>query len=205
MDHGCGAVAERRRARSSGHGHRGSPGCSIALLDATSMVQRDHHVPSRRGCLRPSREGRPCASIVVRPLGGTMCSVNRSDPKADLHRYLQAARDALLWKLDGLSEYDIRRPMVPTGTNLLGLVKHVASVEAGLLRRHLRPAVRRAAAVVRRTTPSPTPTCGRPPRSRASRSSACTTGPGRTRTPRSTRWRWTRSATCRGGRTTGAR
>ena len=53
------------------------------------------------------------------------------DPKADLHRYLQAAREALLWKLDGLSEYDIRRPMVPTGTNLLGLVKHVASVELG--------------------------------------------------------------------------
>jgi Protein of unknown function (DUF664) len=54
-----------------------------------------------------------------------------SDPKADLRRYLQAGREALLWKLDGLSEYDIRRPMVPTGTNLLGIVKHVASVEAG--------------------------------------------------------------------------
>jgi len=37
----------------------------------------------------------------------------------------------LLWKLDGLSDYDVRRPMVPTGTNLLGLVKHVASVEFG--------------------------------------------------------------------------
>jgi uncharacterized damage-inducible protein DinB len=54
-----------------------------------------------------------------------------SDPKADLHRYLQAAREALLWKLQGLSEYQVRRPMVPTGTNLLGLVKHVSSVEAG--------------------------------------------------------------------------
>jgi uncharacterized damage-inducible protein DinB len=54
-----------------------------------------------------------------------------SDPKADLHRYLQNAREAVLWKLDGLSEYDIRRPMTPTGTNLLGLVKHLASVEAG--------------------------------------------------------------------------
>ncbi|MEV0564456.1 DinB family protein [Dactylosporangium sp. NPDC050588] len=51
--------------------------------------------------------------------------------KADLHRYLQAGRDALLWKLEGLSEYDARRPLVPTGTNLLGLVKHVASVESG--------------------------------------------------------------------------
>ncbi|MEU0127497.1 DinB family protein [Streptomyces sp. NPDC006289] len=55
------------------------------------------------------------------------------DAKADLHRYLQSARDALLWKLDGLSEYDIRRPLTPTGTNLLGLVKHTASVELGYL------------------------------------------------------------------------
>jgi uncharacterized damage-inducible protein DinB len=54
-----------------------------------------------------------------------------SDQKADLHRYLQIARDALVWKLDGLSEHDIRRPMVATGTNLLGLIKHVASVEFG--------------------------------------------------------------------------
>lgn len=53
------------------------------------------------------------------------------EPKADLHRYLQEARDAMLWKLDGLSEYDVRRPLTPTGTNLLGLVKHLASVELG--------------------------------------------------------------------------
>jgi len=50
--------------------------------------------------------------------------------KAVLQRYLTAAHEALLWKLDGLSEYDLRRPLVPTGTNLLGLVKHVASVES---------------------------------------------------------------------------
>ena len=54
-----------------------------------------------------------------------------SDPKEDLQRYLQAARDAMLLKLDGLSDYDVRRPMTPTGTNLLGLVKHLASVELG--------------------------------------------------------------------------
>lgn len=57
--------------------------------------------------------------------------MDASDPKADLHRYLQVGREALLWKLDGLSEYDVRRPLVPTGTNLLGLVKHAAGVEAG--------------------------------------------------------------------------
>jgi uncharacterized damage-inducible protein DinB len=54
-----------------------------------------------------------------------------SDPKDHLRQYLQIARDALLWKLDGLSEYDVRRPLTATGTNLLGLVKHVASVELG--------------------------------------------------------------------------
>jgi len=54
-----------------------------------------------------------------------------ANPKADLHRHLQTGREALLWKLDGLSEYDIRRPLTPTGTNLLGVVKHVASVELG--------------------------------------------------------------------------
>ena len=51
--------------------------------------------------------------------------------KEDLHRYLRTGREALLWKLDGLGEYDVRRPMVPTGTNLLGLVKHMAGVEIG--------------------------------------------------------------------------
>jgi hypothetical protein len=51
----------------------------------------------------------------------------------DLRYYLQQSRDALLRSLDGLSEYDARRPMTPTGTNLLGLVKHVAGVEAGYL------------------------------------------------------------------------
>jgi hypothetical protein len=56
-----------------------------------------------------------------------------SDAKADLRRYLQSGREALLWKLDGLSEYDIRRPVTPTGTNLLGIVKHVATTEAGYL------------------------------------------------------------------------
>ena len=53
------------------------------------------------------------------------------DPKGDLLGYLQAGREAVLWKLEGLSEYDVRRPFTPTGTNLLGLVKHLATVELG--------------------------------------------------------------------------
>ena len=50
--------------------------------------------------------------------------------KEYLHEGLRRHRAALLWKLDGLSEYDTRRPLTATGTSLLGLVKHVASVEA---------------------------------------------------------------------------
>ena len=46
--------------------------------------------------------------------------------KAHLHDHLCWAREALVWKLDGLSEYDVRRPLTLTGTNLLGLVKHNA-------------------------------------------------------------------------------
>jgi len=51
------------------------------------------------------------------------------DFKAELHRKLQASRAVLLSKLDDLSEYDRRRPLTPTGTNLLGLVKHLAGLE----------------------------------------------------------------------------
>jgi len=53
------------------------------------------------------------------------------DQKQIIHRYLSIQRDALLAKLDGLGERDVRWPMTPTGTNLLGLVKHVANVELG--------------------------------------------------------------------------
>lgn len=60
-------------------------------------------------------------------------TVEAGDLKSVLHRYYISAREALLWKLDGLEEYDLRRPMTPTGTNLLGLVKHVASVTDGYL------------------------------------------------------------------------
>jgi hypothetical protein len=53
-----------------------------------------------------------------------------TDPVAvELQKYLQVKRALLLAKLDGLSEYDRRRPLVPSGTNLLGLVKHLIGVE----------------------------------------------------------------------------
>src|SRR3978361_665947 len=36
-------------------------------------------------------------------------------------------------KLDGLSDYDVRRPLTATGTNLFGLVKHLAMGESRYL------------------------------------------------------------------------
>jgi len=56
-----------------------------------------------------------------------------ADIAADLQDYLQRARTGMLSRLDGLGEYDIRRPMTPTGTNLLGLVKHLAGIELSYL------------------------------------------------------------------------
>ncbi len=53
--------------------------------------------------------------------------------KANLHNYLKHERTAVLAKLDGLSDYDVRRPLTVTGTNLLGLVKHLATWEARYL------------------------------------------------------------------------
>src|SRR5579872_4094122 len=55
------------------------------------------------------------------------------DPKDVLHTYLRRARENITWKLDGLSEYDVRRPLVMTGTNLLGLIKHLTGIEQGYL------------------------------------------------------------------------
>lgn len=55
------------------------------------------------------------------------------DAKAHLLDDLRWVRRSLLSKLDGLSEYDVRRPLTRTGTNLLGLVKHLTVSEARYL------------------------------------------------------------------------
>lgn len=57
----------------------------------------------------------------------------RMDTKDTLLRYLAATREALLWKAEGLTERELRMPHTPTGTNLLGLIKHCASLEHGYL------------------------------------------------------------------------
>ena len=61
---------------------------------------------------------------------GRLSGVIEAVAKAHLHDHLRWVREALVWKLDGLSEYDVRRPLTLTGTNLLGLVKHNAISDA---------------------------------------------------------------------------
>jgi hypothetical protein len=49
--------------------------------------------------------------------------------KDDLHEKLVEVRAALVAAVEGAGEHDLRRPMTPTGTNLIGLVKHLVGVE----------------------------------------------------------------------------
>jgi uncharacterized damage-inducible protein DinB len=51
--------------------------------------------------------------------------------KQSLHVSLNRHRDVVVWKLQGLDDEQLRRPMTPSGTSLLGLVKHLATVEYG--------------------------------------------------------------------------
>jgi len=51
--------------------------------------------------------------------------------KESLHASLDRHRDAVLWKIEGLHDEALRRPMTPSGTSLLGLIKHLAAVEYG--------------------------------------------------------------------------
>lgn len=72
----------------------------------------------------PDRAIWKCQSVSVPqrvPLAG--------DEKTSLRVSLDRHRDVVLWKLEGLDDEQLRRPMTPSGTNLLGLVKHLAGVE----------------------------------------------------------------------------
>jgi uncharacterized damage-inducible protein DinB len=55
----------------------------------------------------------------------------RGNEKDSLKAAMDRHRDAVLWKLQGLDDEQLRRPMTPSGTNLLGLVKHLAYTEYG--------------------------------------------------------------------------
>lgn len=52
-----------------------------------------------------------------------------ADIKQLLHDRLEVVRSAVLAAVDDASEHDLRRPLTPTGTNLIGRVKHLTGVE----------------------------------------------------------------------------
>ena len=49
--------------------------------------------------------------------------------KESLQASLNRHRDAVVWKLQGLDDTELRRAMLPSGNTLLGLVKHLATWE----------------------------------------------------------------------------
>ncbi len=87
--------------------------------------------------------------------------MNDNAAKANLYDYLKHEREAVLSKLDGLSEYDLRRPLTATGTNLLGLVKHLATWEARYLGEVFHVPFPNPC-LGGTSKPSDSPTCGRP-------------------------------------------
>ncbi len=64
-----------------------------------------------------------------------MSQDNRPEPtlagteKEMLIGFLDYLRATILWKSDGLSDEELRRPHEPSGLTLLGLIKHLAYVE----------------------------------------------------------------------------
>ncbi len=127
--------------------------------------------------------------------------MDEDEVRATLHRYLRDAREALLWKTEGLSERALRTPRTGTGTNLLGLVKHAASVEIGYFGETFGrdwPTPEETPWIAR-LTPTSTPRPTRPPTACAT----CTAGSPSSRTRPSSRCRSGHPAACRGGATAG--
>ena len=108
------------RAAAGGARRRGTPRTSAAT----------HPTAPRRSASTRCR-ARRCRRRGARPRSAYDAGMTTPDPKATLVDGLAKLQVAVLGKLAGLSEYDLRRPVTPTGTNLLGVVKHLASVQAG--------------------------------------------------------------------------
>ncbi|MEU0881649.1 DinB family protein [Lentzea sp. NPDC005914] len=53
------------------------------------------------------------------------------------HAFLKFQRHCVLKKTEGLTDDELRRPMVASGTSILGLVQHLAEAERGWFDHHL--------------------------------------------------------------------
>jgi hypothetical protein len=74
--------------------------------------------------------GRVLVPVEPGDSGWQDCAVIDDFAKEYLHSDLRGIRAVMLWKLDGPGEYEIRCPLTSTGTNLLGLVKHLSLCES---------------------------------------------------------------------------
>jgi uncharacterized damage-inducible protein DinB len=61
----------------------------------------------------------------------TTKSPHTGTEKQILLHSMERHRAAVRWKLEGLDEEQLRRQLVPSGTSLLGLVKHLGACEYG--------------------------------------------------------------------------
>jgi hypothetical protein len=65
---------------------------------------------------------------------GRFGRVSEEFERETLTHYFTRSFDDLVSKVEGLDEYDARRPLTPSGTNLLGLVQHAGAVVLGYAR-----------------------------------------------------------------------
>ncbi len=84
----------------------------------------------RRQVLDPDAVSTTAEGLATRTAGCHARVVLDDLAKPQLHDCLKRLREAVVAKTDGLSEYEVRRPMTTTGTNLLGLIKHMSTWEA---------------------------------------------------------------------------
>lgn len=96
-----------------GHGHEGD--IRRQLSEGADNFRRN----------AGSQNGNGTEAEVVRDM------LYADDETTTLRAKLDQERDAVLWKLEGLDDEQVRRAVTPSGTSLLGLVKHLASVEYG--------------------------------------------------------------------------
>jgi hypothetical protein len=106
---------------------RRSPHRTQVLLHAGSL--QIHVQLSLSSSLRQAGKTLPSMASYLELFG----PLAAGSEKALLHHHLKLARDALVYKVEGLSEQDRRRPMTGTGTNLIGVVKHMTWIESWYL------------------------------------------------------------------------
>jgi uncharacterized damage-inducible protein DinB len=110
----AGELVARTRSTVQSRSERNTQDFEIAGDDCEQHTRRRQVIPDKRA-----------SRLITYPVRVTV-----ADLKSDLVGHLERLNQTVLYKLEGLSEYDMRRPMTPTATNLLGVAMHLASLQA---------------------------------------------------------------------------